>query len=349
MTMNDDNVLAVDHVPLTSTTPTRGTRFALPHAAVMLRSRIFPLVVALVVLCAFFSTRSHYFLTATNVLNVGKQIAVVLIVALGITVVLIAGEIDISMAGVMAVCSVTTGAVLQHAGSSGGVSPIVIAVGLCLLIGAVFGVVNGVITVLFRVPSFIVTLGTLSIGGGLALSYNNSEPRAVQATNFLDLFALGKIGPIPVLLVYPIALAVVTVYMLRRTLFGIQVYATGGNSEASRLSGVPVKRVRVAVLVLCSVFAAIAGLVGTARVQSGLPNIAAGIELDAIAAAVLGGTRLSGGVGTVIGTVLGATLIGVVSNGLTLMGVASPTQSVIKGAVIILAVVLDGLRTRRGQ
>jgi len=134
--------------------------------------------------------------------------------------------------------------------------------------------------------------------------------------------------------------------LLKRTLFGVQLYSVGGNAEASGLAGVPVGRVRVLALVICSVFASLAGVILSARVQSGLPNIATGIELDAIAAAVLGGTRLAGGYGTIVGTVLGAVVIGVVSNGLTLMGIPSPAQSVVKGVVIIAAVVLDRVRNK---
>jgi len=309
-------------------------------------SRIFPLIIALVVLMVFFSIRSQYFFTVVNALNIGRQIAVVLIVALGITIVLIAGEIDLSMAGVMAVCSITAGAILQNDGPDGSPLNAIITLVACLGIGLAFGVVNGLLTVRFRVPSFIVTLGTLSVGTGLALSYNNGEPRAIQSVAFLNIFALGQVAGIPMLLVYPVIVFVICQLLLKRTLFGVQLYSVGGNAEASALAGVPVGRVRVVALIICSVFASLAGVILSARVQSGLPNIATGIELDAIAAAVLGGTRLAGGYGTIVGTVLGAVVIGVVSNGLTLMGIPSPAQSVVKGVVIIAAVVLDRVRNK---
>lgn len=320
----------------------------------VLSSRITPLIIAIIVLSAFFAFQSPFFLTGPNMLNIGRQIAVVLIVAFGITLVLITGEIDISMAGVMAVVSVASAAIISATGDS----PLTIVWVLlaAIGIGLAFGLFNGIIAVRFRVASFIVTLGTLSIGTGLALSFNNGEPRAVQAEGFLDFFALGNafdliglgaVASLPALLIFPLIALAVTAYLLRRTLFGIQLYATGGNLEASRLAGVPVARVRIVALTLCAVFAAVAGVIATARVQSGLPDIATGIELDAIAAAVLGGTRLSGGYGTVIGTLLGAVLIGIVGNGLTLMAVPSPTQSMIKGAVIVIAVIFDGVRRRR--
>lgn len=308
------------------------------------RSQTGPLLVALLLLGVVFTLSSPYFLAYTNILNIGRQIAITLIVALGVTVVLIAREIDISMAGVMGVCSVTAGIVLHSGSGTAGLGTSLLAAGACLAIGTLFGLFNGLVTVVGKVPSFIVTLGTLSIGGGLALAYNNGEPQAVQSTAFIRLFATGDVGPLPALLVYPIVVLVAVILLLRRTLFGIQVYATGGNPEASRLAGVPVGRVRITALALSGCLAGLAATVATARVQSGLPNIATGIELDAIAAAVLGGTRLSGGFGTAVGTLLGAILIGVVSNGLTLIGVASPVQSVIKGCVIIAAVVLDRLR-----
>ncbi len=332
------------HVNTALTPLDQSTRPGVMRRAVT--SRIFPLIIALAVLMIFFSIQSQYFFTVVNALNIGRQISVVLIVALGITIVLIAGEIDLSMAGVMAVCSIAAGAILQNDGANGSPVNAIITLIACLGIGLAFGLINGLFTVRFRVPSFIVTLGTLSVGTGLALSYNNGEPRAIQSIAFLDIFALGQIAGIPSLLLYPVLAFVICQILLKRTLFGVQLYSVGGNAEASGLAGVPVGRVRVLALVICSVFASLAGVILSARVQSGLPNIATGIELDAIAAAVLGGTRLAGGYGTIVGTVLGAVVIGVVSNGLTLMGIPSPAQSVVKGVVIIAAVVLDRVRNK---
>jgi ribose/xylose/arabinose/galactoside ABC-type transport system permease subunit len=305
------------------------------------------MLLAIVLLCIVFAVKSPYFLTTENALNIGRQIAVVSVVALGVTIAIIAGEIDLSMGSVMAVTSVAIGIVLHGPGATASTGKMLTSLGVGLAVGLAFGLFNGVLTVFGKIPSFIVTLGTLSIGSGIALSYHQGTPDPILSNRFLRWFAEGSIGPVPVLLVYAGIVFALTSFLLRRTLFGIQVYATGGNAEAARLAGVPVARVKILALVLCGVFAGFAGVLGTARVGTALPQLGLGIELDAIAAAVLGGTRFSGGYGLAVGTVLGATLIGIVSNGLTLLGVASPVQSIVKGAVIIGAVLLDRIRRQR--
>jgi ribose/xylose/arabinose/galactoside ABC-type transport system permease subunit len=310
----------------------------------VLISQIGPMLLAIMGLCVFFTLKSEFFLTENNALNIGRQIAVVAIVALGVTIAIIAGEIDLSMGSVMAVTSVGIGIVLHSPGAAASQVDVLEAVGLAVLIGLAFGLFNGCVTVFGRIPSFIVTLGTLSVGSGLALSYHQGTPDPILSDRFISWFAVGSVGPVPVLLVFAALVFALTSFLLRRTLFGIQVYATGGNPEAARLAGVPTARVKIVALTICGLFAGFAGVLGTARVGTALPQLGLGIELDAIAAAVLGGTRFSGGYGMAIGTLLGATLIGIVNNGLTLLGVASPVQSIVKGGVIIAAVLLDRIR-----
>lgn len=325
--------------------PTRRIRRALARAAA---SPTVPMLAALLLVGLFFSLASPFFLTGANLFNIGRQSAVVSVVALGATVVLITGEVDLSMGSVMAVTSVVLGAVLHGRGPEGGALDVVVPVLAALGVGLGFGLFNGAMTALMKAPSFIVTLGTLSIGSGLALSYNRGAPDPILVRSFLTAFGDGKpaLG-IPALIVYPAFIFALAWLLLNHTLFGIQAYATGGNAEASRLAGVPVRRVKLLALVLSGVLAGFAGVLGTARVRTALPQLGLGIELDAIAAAVLGGTRLSGGYGTAHGTLLGVVLIGTLSNGLTLLGVQSPIQSVIKGSIIIVAVLFDRLRRRR--
>ena len=307
-----------------------------------------PMLIALVVLSIGFAILSPHYLSSGNVLNIGRQIAIVSIVAFGATAVIIAGEIDLSVGSVMGLTSVVAGIVLHGTplGAQGPSVNLFLALVAGLLVGLGIGLFNGLVTVYGRIPSFIVTLGTLSIARGLALSYGTGVPDPITSRAYLAAFGDGSVLGIPVLIVYTVVVLGGMTFLLRSTLFGIQVYATGGNAEASRLAGIPVRRVRVAVLAIGGLLAGFAGILGTARVQTALPQLGVGIELDAIAAAVLGGTRFSGGRGTVVGTLLGAILIGVINNGLTLLGVGSTFQNVIKGAVIILAVLLDRFRPR---
>jgi ribose transport system permease protein len=329
--------------------PDRGSARLAARARRSLRSPVTPALAALLAVGLLFSLLSPFFLTLQNLLNIGRQIAVVSVVALGVTVVIISGEIDLSMGSVMAVTSVVIGAVLRDRGPSATPADVSLAVLAALGVGLVFGLFNGLLTVKGELPSFIVTLGTLSIGSGLALSYQQGTPEPIFSDTFLRAFGEGKIaGGVPVLVVYPAVVFALLWFLLNATWFGIQTYATGGNREAARLAGVPVDRVKITALVLSGVLAAVAGVLGTARVRTALPELGLGIELDAIAAAVLGGTRLSGGHGTALGTLLGVMLIGMVSNGLTLLGVRSPVQLVIKGSIIIAAVLVDRLRRPQG-
>jgi len=307
-----------------------------------------PMLIALVVLSVGFAVLSPHYLSSGNVLNIGRQIAIVSVVAFGATAVIIAGEIDLSVGSVMGLTSVVAGIVLHGTplGAQGPSVNLFLALLAGLLVGLGIGLFNGLVTVYGRIPSFIVTLGTLSIARGLALSYGTGVPDPITSRAYLAAFGDGSVLGIPVLIVYTVLVLGGMTFLLRSTLFGIQVYATGGNAEASRLAGIPVRRVRVAVLAIGGLLAGFGGILGTARVQTALPQLGVGIELDAIAAAVLGGTRFSGGRGTVVGTLLGAILIGVINNGLTLLGVGSTFQNVIKGAVIILAVLLDRFRPR---
>lgn len=306
------------------------------------------LLIALVLLSVAFSILSPVYLTSANALNIGRQIAITSVVAFGATIVIIAGEIDLSVGSVMGLTSVLVGIVLHGTPTSANSldANVLLALVAGLALGIGVGLFNGAVTVFGRIPSFIVTLGTLSIARGLALSYGTGVPDPITSRAYLAAFGDGQVLGIPVLIIYTFVTLAVTTFLLRGTLFGIQVYATGGNAEAARLAGIPIRRVKLAALALGGLLAGFAGVLGTARVQTALPQLGNGIELDAIAAAVLGGTRFSGGYGTVIGTLLGAVLIGVINNGLTLMSVSSTYQLVIKGVVIIVAVLLDRIRPR---
>lgn len=302
---------------------------------------------AVVALSVFFATQTPYYLTTDNAFNIGRQISIVAIVAFGSTMVIVSGEIDLSVGALMGFVSVAVGVVLADVGSDQGGTVTLVALGVALTIGLMVGLFNGLVTVYGQIPSFIVTLGTLGVLRGLALSYRQGSPEPIRAGGFLDIFGDQDVLGVPVIILYMVGALLVANYLMRGTLFGTQIYATGGNAEASRMAGVPTKRVKITVMAIAGTLAGFAGLLGTARIRTGLPQLGTGIELDAIAAAILGGTRLSGGHGRVVGSLLGAILIGVINNGLTLMGVATTYQDVIKGTLIIVAVLFDQFRQRR--
>ncbi|NRD26355.1 ABC transporter permease [Frigoribacterium sp. VKM Ac-2836] len=295
-------------------------------------------LVGLVVLCLALFIATPDFLTGRNLLNIGIQVSTVAVLAFGMTFVIVAGGIDLSVGSVAALSAMVSGWFFATAGLPGG-----LALALGLGTGLVAGLVNGFASAYGKLPSFIATLAMLSVARGLTLVVSDGRPIATPpAVSFLG----GSIGPVPVPIIVLVLAAIVASFILNRTVIGRSMYAVGGNAEAARLSGLPVKRIVVTVFGLAGLFAALAGLLLAGRLDSAQPQAASGYELDAIAAVVIGGASLAGGVGRISGTIIGALVLVVIRNGLNLLNVTSFWQQVVIGLVIALAVGVDVLRRK---
>ena len=299
----------------------------------------FGLLLVIFIVGLALSLLTDTFLSVANFTNVARQISINGILAVGVTFVLLTAGVDLSLGSVVALSGVAC-ATFAHPGDHSVFVPI--AVGL--LTGAACGLVNGVLVTRGGVAPFIVTLGMMTIARGLALIVSGGRPVA-DMSNELTALAGDFLGvPIPVLCFAGVAFA--AWFFLRNFRLGRHIYAVGGNENAARAAGVPVKKVKLFAYGLCGLLTGLAGVVLAARITTGQPNAGQAYELDAIAAVVIGGTSLAGGIGTITGTLLGVLLIGVINNGLDLMGVSSYYQAVIKGVIIVGAVWLDRRQAR---
>jgi ribose transport system permease protein len=292
--------------------------------------------IALLVLCAALALLSPDFLTVGNLFDVTRQVSINAVISFGMTVVILLGGIDLSVGSILAVSSLVI-ALLMRAGEAASLATLI-----GILSGVLMGAVNGLLVAKGRVAPFIATLGMMTLLRGVALVLSQGSPISGFSSEFFSALGGGyltRIIPLPV--VWMLALFAILWFVLDRTVFGRHVYATGGNPEAASLSGVNVERVQILVYTLSGFTAAVAGVILTSRLDSAQPTAGEGYELDAITAVVLGGTSLAGGRGGIFGTLLGALLIGVLNNGLNLVGVSAFYQQVIKGSVILLAVLLD--------
>jgi ribose transport system permease protein len=296
--------------------------------------RRFGTVAGLVGLCLFLWILTPHFLTVANALNVMEQTSINAIVAVGMTYVIISGGIDLSVGSLVALA----GVVLAGALKAGWPLPLAIAAGLG--VGAVSGLINGVVIAFGRLPPFIMTLGMMSMARGAALMFTDGRPISGFGAGFRAL-ATGRILGVPAPIVLTIAIYVVAHFVLSRTRFGRYVYGIGGNEEATRLSGVNVRFHKTMVYVVSGAASAVAAVLLTARLNTAQPIAGIMYELDAIAAVVIGGTSLSGGEGNLGGTLIGALTMGVLRNGLNLLGVSSFLQQLVIGVVIIVAVLVD--------
>lgn len=275
-----------------------------------------------------------YFLTVSNLLNVAQQTSINAIIAVGMTFVIITAGIDLSVGSLVAFSGVVLASVLQ----AGVPLPIAILVGLG--VGLSCGMINGLLITQGRIPPFISTLGMMSVARGAALLYTKGRPVSGFSENFRYL-ATGEIFHIPVPVIIMGVVYIIAHFVLNRTKLGRYAYAIGGNEEAAILSGINVKLYKTMVYALCGMLSGLAALILTARLNSAQPIAGNMYELDAIAATVIGGTSLMGGEGTVLGTLIGALIMGVLRNGLNLLGVSSFIQQIVIGSVIIIAVLMD--------
>lgn len=293
-------------------------------------------LVGFAIITIILSVISPSFLTLDNVFNVLRQVSINALIAFGMTFVILTGGIDLSVGSMLALSSALTAGMLAS-----GMDPI-LAILLGLLAGGLMGAINGLIITKGKVAPFIATLGTMTIFRGATLVYTDGRPiTGLTESSLFEMMGKGYFGWIPVPILWMLATYLILYLILKKTTFGRRVYAIGGNEEASILSGIRVDRVKIWVYSITGTLSALAGIILASRLNSAQPTAGAAYELDAIAAVVLGGTSLSGGKGWIFGTLVGALIIGVLNNGLNLMNVSSFYQQVVKGGVILLAVLLD--------
>jgi ribose transport system permease protein len=297
--------------------------------------RQYMVYIGFVVLFLFFAItlRDAGFTNPNNLLNIVRQTAIIATMAVAMTFVIAAGQIDLSVGAIAGLSSVTTALTIQQYGLIPGILA-------GLLTGLVIGAVNGLLVTRLVIPSFLVTLGMMGVARGSAMWITDTAPVPILNQTYNNIFGSGQLGPIPSLLLWIVLVTIVGYVVLRKTPYGRQVLATGGNEQAARFSGIDTRRIGFLVLTVSGVVAALAGMLYAGRLQSGRFQWGEGDELSVIAAVVLGGTSLFGGSGSVVGSVLGALLIGLVNNGLILLGLETSQQIIIRGGIIILAVAL---------
>lgn len=314
--------------------------------ALLRRSVVFIVLAGLVV---FFGTQSERFLTENNLSNILEQNAALVVVTLGVTLTMLVGGIDLSVGSVAALAgAISAGLIVNND------LPFFASLLITLAIGFLIGLFNGSLVVWGKLPPFVATLAMLGIARGLTLLYTGERPIGIAAVDDYTFWGRGEVMlplldfaiPAPVLVAGVVV--ALTALAMSNTRFGLHVYAIGGGEENARLAGVPVNRVKLITYGLSSMLASLGGMLLTARLFSAQPQLAVGLELEAIAAAVLGGVSLFGGVGNVLSAMLGALLVGVLSNGLNLMRVASYQQQMTQGIVLVIAVAVD-MTTRRLQ
>ena len=311
---------------------------------------VMPLM-ALLLMAVIMSIVSSNFLTSDNLFNVLRQTSVNLCISVGMTMVILTGGIDLSVGSILAL-SGAVAAGLTRNGLSFASSDLFVGftfwggILAALLVGGILGAFNGLMITRFKVPPFVATLGMLTIARGLTMLYTGGFPITGLSGSF-EFLGTGWFLGIPMPVWVALVLILIFAVFMKRTPSGRYIYAIGGNERASLLSGIKVNKILLLVYTLSGIMAAVAGLLVTARLDSAQPNAGSGYELDSIAAVVIGGTSLSGGKGSLWGTVVGALIIGVLNNGLVLLDVSPFWQQVIKGFVILAAVIIDKLSSRR--
>ena len=298
------------------------------------------IICALAILVIMFSLLTPNFMVASNLMNIVLQVSIIAIVAFGMTYVLLLGEIDLSVGAIIAFVGGVAAQLLALEWSPLVVIPLALASGMLL------GAINGCLSALLSIPSFIVTVATMGIFRGVTFIASDGMPVSIENEAVLAL-GNGTLGGIPAPVLILLALLILNQFVLSKTVFGRKAYLTGGNREAAIYAGIKVNTLKIKIFMLSGLMSAIAGVILTARLYSAQPNAGMGYELDAIAAAVLGGTSLTGGYGTMLGTVIGALMIGVINNGMNLLSVPYFYQLIVKGVVILVAVGIDVQNKKR--
>jgi ribose transport system permease protein len=307
------------------------------------RVRELNILIALVLLCVLLAFLSPVFFTANNLLGVARAFSLTAIAAIGQTMVIITGGIDLSAGSIIGLSSLSTGLLLVAGW------PAVPAILAGLVVGTAFGACNGLLITRVGLPPFIATLGTLSIGRGLIYVITQGYPVTAPRDPLLLQIGQGYLGQVPMPVIIMIVVTILASVFLSRTTLGRYIYAVGGNEEAARLAGINVNRVKMFVYTTSGFLASVSGIILLSRLVSAQPTAGLGQELPVIAASIIGGTSLIGGEGTALGAVLGAAIVGVLENGIVLLGINTYAQQVVTGAAILLAVGLDIWRKRRAQ
>lgn len=300
---------------------------------------------AAVILFFALSVGSPYFLTLDNLLLVARQISILAIIATGMTFLLIAKEIDLSVGSNYGFLAIVLAFIITRTTINPWIALIIV-----IIFGAFIGFINGIFTTMFRMPSFIVTLGMLSVLRGGALLLSGAWPISIRLPaehSFLNITSGHVGGVVPTQIFWMIAIIIIASFVLLKTRFGAHVYSTGGNEEAAKLSGIPIKRVKIITFMITGALCGIGAGLLLGQVMSAFPLGGAGFELNVIAAVVIGGTQLFGGRGTIVGTLIGAAIMGMITNGLVLMGVSAHVEPLAKGGIIILAVLIHILTRKK--
>jgi len=308
------------------------------HALSRLDARKIGLPLAVLAMIVFFAMRSDVFFTVSNWQNVGLQAAAVACVSFGQAFVVLTAGIDLSVGSMVALASVSAALTMSY----GVAAAVLIAIGA----GIAVGLVNGVVVTRLRVAPFVATLAMLSIASGLALNLSGGTPITGLPKSFTSL-AYTRVLGVPAPVIVAVVVFAIAMFILRATRLGRNIYATGGNAEAARLSGINVKSTIMAAYIICSVLAALGGLILTARVASGQPSLGADLALQSVAAVVLGGVSLFGGRGGLVGVAVGVAFVTILTNGLNLLSVSSYTQLMVIGAAMIIAIAWDQYLNRR--
>lgn len=298
------------------------------------------ILLAFIVVCILFGILTPVFFNPLNILNVIRQVSIIGVIAVGMTFVILLGGIDLSVGSVVAFTGIIAAGFQVKWGGS-----LFLSIFIPLLVGGGIGFLNGFISTKGGLHPFIVTLGTMSIFRGATLLVAKGRPISGMSKSFRFIGA-GMIGPIPFPVILFLGSVIIAAIILRRTVFGRYIYAIGGNEEAALLSGIRVDRYKISAFTILGFLSALSGLILTSRLNSGELVAGEGYELDVIASVVIGGTSMMGGEGGVYGTLIGALLIGVISNGLNLLGVQPYWQMIVRGSIIILAVLMDKMKRR---
>jgi inositol transport system permease protein len=345
---------------MASTTPPQVLEQSFNRESLNAFVRKYAIVLIFIAMFVAMTFLTDAFLQPRNLVNVVRQISVVGLIAIGVTMVIITTGIDLSSGSVLALAAVFAASLAQQpdwhdAKYPGLVVPVIVPIVVALAVGVLCGAINGWLIAKFKIPPFIATLGMMTVARGFALIYSNRPVSGLtNSYNFIGQGEIFKILPIPGqpplgIPIPVIILALVAIgahIMLNNTRFGRHIYAIGGNEQAALISGLNVGRIKIGVYTIAGLLSGLAGLVLSSRIGSGQPGLAVGIELDAIAAAVIGGTSLSGGIGTIWGTIIGALIIGVLNNGLDLLNVSAYWQTIVKGTIIVVAVIVDERKNR---
>jgi len=333
---------------MTAATTSIGGLFTRERMSALLRK--YAIVFIFLGMVLVLSLLSPAFLKAQNLINVVRQISVIGFLAIGVTVVIISTGIDLSLGSVLGLSAVVAASFAQELGWKealypGMEFPLIVPILAGLAVGVACGAINGLLIATFRIPPFIATLGMMTAARGVAYIYSNGRPVSTLTDPFLFIGQGYLLGiPVPIILFGIVIIG--TSLMLSYTRFGRNIYAIGGNELAARVSGIDISRTKVWIYIFSGLMAGLGGIVLSSRIASATPGLGIGFELDAIAAAVIGGTSFAGGIGTVWGTVVGALIIGTMNNGLDLLNVSPFYQQVVKGVIIVVAIIIDERKNR---